>query len=140
MQMMNEVSGVNFSIMDNKKLPSLLEAFKIKGVKLSSIEETAERLSFCVEVQARPGSKRNSITLLDDGVLKVALREKPVEGAANRGVIELFSERLGIAARQIGLVSGEKSKQKRFQFVFLFTAHKGVAYYIEKLEAFLDES
>lgn len=125
--------------MDKKSPPSLVEVLKSKGVKLSSVEESAERLSFCVEVQARPGSKRNSITLLADGVLKVALREKPVEGAANRGVVELFSDRLGIAARQIVLVSGEKSKQKRFQFVFLFTAHKGVAYYIEKLDAFLDE-
>ncbi len=138
--MMKKVSGVNFSIMDKKSTLSLADAFKNKGVKLGSVEESAERISFYVEVQARPGSKRNSITLLADGVLKVALREKPVEGAANRGVVELFSERLGIAARQIGLVSGEKSKQKRFQFVFLFTTHKGVAYYIEKLEAFLDES
>lgn len=126
--------------MDKSSVHPLIQAFQAKGIKLSSVKESLEGVSFCVEVQAKPGAKRTAIALTAEGHLKVTLRERPVEGAANKGVIELFSDRLGIASRQISLVSGEKSKQKRFQFLFLFTAHKAVPYYIEKLEQFLDET
>lgn len=127
--------GANFFIMDNH---SLAQDFIDKGIKISSVKMSGDSLSFCFDVQAKPGAKRTNIEVTSEGVLKVTLRERPVEGAANRGVIELLSERLGLAPRQISLVSGDKSKQKRFQLFFLFTTHKGVPYYREKMQQLLD--
>jgi len=128
-------SGENFFIMDNHPL---LQDFLAKGIKVSSEKIGTESLSFCLQVVAKPGAKRTSITLSEQGALKVTLRERPVEGAANKGVTELLCERLGLPSRQITLISGDKSKQKRFQLLFLFTAHKGVPYYREKLLQLLD--
>ena len=121
--------------MDNHPLA---EDFCLKGIKISSLKMNDEALSFCIEIQAKPGAKRTAIEVTPEGVLKITLRERPVEGAANRGVIELLSDRLGLAPRQISLVSGDKSRQKRFQLLFLFTAHKGVPYYREKFKNLLD--
>jgi len=48
-----------------------------------------------------------------DDALLVRLAAPPVEGAANDALIELLAERLGVARRDVRIVSGDRGRQKR---------------------------
>lgn len=45
----------------------------------------------------------------------IRLAAPPVDGAANEALIAFLSEALGVPRRQITLVSGEKSRDKRLR-------------------------
>lgn len=47
-------------------------------------------------------------------VLAVRLTAPPVEGAANRACRDFLAEALGVKRAQVTLLSGEKSREKRF--------------------------
>ena len=46
------------------------------------------------------------------GALKVAVAAPPERGKANRAVVELLAEAIGLSASAITIVSGETSKDK----------------------------
>ncbi|WP_025270293.1 DUF167 domain-containing protein [Hippea sp. KM1] len=64
-----------------------------------------------LEVKVKPNSKVEQFDF-DGRVLTLKIREKPLEGKANRVVIERIAERLKIAKGCIEIVKGEKSKSK----------------------------
>ncbi len=64
------------------------------------------------DVKVKPDSKRESISF-ENGVIVVKIREKPVEGKANKALIEKLAKTLGIAKSCIEIVGGERSKSKR---------------------------
>jgi len=66
-----------------------------------------------VSVRVHPGASREGIVLLPDGSLDVRLRARAIEGQANAGLIDLLAERLRLRRRDIEIVSGERSRQKR---------------------------
>jgi hypothetical protein len=47
-----------------------------------------------------------------DGVLKVRVAAPAVEGAANVALVRLLADELGLAARDVRIVAGAKSRQK----------------------------
>lgn len=49
---------------------------------------------------------------LGPAALDVAIDARPVEGAANEGIVEYVAELLGLKRRQVQLVAGEKSREK----------------------------
>lgn len=49
---------------------------------------------------------------MHDGRLKIAVTAPPIDGEANAAVIEVLSKTLGIARRQIEIVSGQASRRK----------------------------
>jgi uncharacterized protein (TIGR00251 family) len=65
-----------------------------------------------IEVRVEPRSSKACISGVTGDVLKVKLTAPPVEGEANRQLIEVISEELGIAKRRINIVKGLKSKNK----------------------------
>lgn len=65
-------------------------------------------------VQAQPGARKNAITGLHAGRLKVAVTQAPEKGKANQALIKLLAELLELKRHQIALVSGETSSQKKF--------------------------
>ena len=66
-----------------------------------------------VSVRVHPGASREGIMLLPDGSLDVRLRARAVEGQANAGLLALLADRLGLRRREVEIVSGERSRQKR---------------------------
>lgn len=58
-----------------------------------------------------PRGSRNAIALEGD-VVRVWLRTPPVEGAANKALIELLAARLDVPRRAITLLRGETSRVK----------------------------
>lgn len=62
-----------------------------------------------------PKSSRNEIVGMEGGIVKIKVTAPPVDGLANRAVIELFSKELKIPKKDIAIISGEKSKNKKIR-------------------------
>jgi uncharacterized protein (TIGR00251 family) len=67
-----------------------------------------------VPVRAQAGARRNAIVGVHDGMLRVAVTAAPEKGKANRAIIEVLREALGVSKSAIELLSGETSSRKRF--------------------------
>lgn len=63
-------------------------------------------------VQVQPNAKRSEVLGFENGVLRVKVSAPPVEGKANKGVIELLSKTLGIKKSSIEIQKGATSKRK----------------------------
>jgi uncharacterized protein len=49
---------------------------------------------------------------MHDGAIKIRIAAPPVEGAANRALIDFIAQQLGVAKRAVRLVSGETRRRK----------------------------
>ena len=78
------------------------------------IELTAHEEGCILPVRAQPGARKAGIQGEHSGALKVAVTAPPEDGRANRALIELLREALGLKRSQLELVSGETSRDKRF--------------------------
>ena len=67
--------------------------------------------SFTIDVKVHPRSKKSVVEKNGDGY-KVWVQAAPEKGKANREMIKLLAEHLGLAPSQIRLVRGEKSRNK----------------------------
>jgi uncharacterized protein (TIGR00251 family) len=70
-------------------------------------------------VQVIPRASRNEVEGITGNALKVRVTAPPVEGAANKALIELLAERLKIRKSQIEIVAGWTSRQKVISVVGL---------------------
>jgi uncharacterized protein len=66
-----------------------------------------------LRLRVSPKSRKARIAGEHGGALKLHVTEPPEKGRANEGVIALLAETLGIAEREIELVSGHASHDKR---------------------------
>jgi uncharacterized protein len=65
-----------------------------------------------IYVAAHPGARRQRVDLLEDDVLGVWVRARPVDGQANRAIEVAIASALGLRPRQVRLVVGEISRRK----------------------------
>lgn len=65
-----------------------------------------------VRVRIHPGAKKNVVTGIHDGALKIALTAPPVDGRANEALIAFVAERMRLPRARISLVSGASSRSK----------------------------
>jgi len=70
-----------------------------------------------VSVIAHPNSKKPRVEkdLLEN--LHVYVAQPPLEGKANRAIIEALSKHFNVKKNSIRLLSGEKSKNKLFEII-----------------------
>lgn len=61
----------------------------------------------------QPGAKRTEAAGLHGGRLKIRLAARAVEGAANEALVAFLAEAFGVAKREVRIVAGETSRQKR---------------------------
>jgi uncharacterized protein YggU (UPF0235/DUF167 family) len=64
-------------------------------------------------VQVKPGAAKDSVELLEDGSYLVRLRAKPVDGAANKALIELLSITLNVPKSRISIDRGANARFKK---------------------------
>ena len=69
-----------------------------------------------LEVHAQPGAGRTQITGRYGDALKIRVAVPPEHGRANSALVTLLADQFGVAAKDVELVSGEKSRSKRFRF------------------------
>jgi uncharacterized protein (TIGR00251 family) len=74
-----------------------------------------EHAEGCVlAVRAQPGAKRNGVVGEQNDALKVAVTAPADEGRANKALVEVLAEALGVRKSQVELIVGTKSRDKKF--------------------------
>jgi uncharacterized protein (TIGR00251 family) len=63
-------------------------------------------------VRLHPGAKKNDVTGLHAGAVKISLTAPPVDGRANEALIEFVASLLRIPRARVALVSGMTSRMK----------------------------
>lgn len=71
-----------------------------------------EKKCLTIKIKVEPRSSRAGIVGPYGDALKVKLTSPPVEGKANRELIELLAKEFGIHKKDIEIVSGQSSKNK----------------------------
>jgi uncharacterized protein (TIGR00251 family) len=66
-------------------------------------------------VHAQPGAKRTEVAGLHGDALKVRVAAPALEDRANEALIAYLAERFGVPKRDVNLVGGAKSREKRFE-------------------------
>ena len=64
-----------------------------------------------LNIKVIPNAKKNKI-IEGEGGLKVYLSASPIEGKANKALIDFLSEHFGVKKYQIKIKKGEKSRNK----------------------------
>lgn len=72
-------------------------------------------------VRVHPGARRNEITGIYDGALKISLTAPPAGGKANAALLRFLAAKLGIARSRVELVSGATNRAKVIQIAGLST-------------------
>jgi uncharacterized protein (TIGR00251 family) len=69
-----------------------------------------------IDVRVVPGASRDQVDgEMGDGRLKIRLRAKAVEGAANEALVEFVARRLKLARWAVSIAYGAHSRQKTLQ-------------------------
>jgi uncharacterized protein (TIGR00251 family) len=66
-----------------------------------------------LRIHVQPGAKKTEAAGRHGDALKLRLAAPPVEGKANLALIEFLADAFGVPRRQVTLLSGEKSREKR---------------------------
>ncbi|MGD9330688.1 MAG: DUF167 domain-containing protein [Desulfobacterales bacterium] len=66
-----------------------------------------------IDVRVQPKSSRNAVAGLHDDALKIRLSAPPVEGKANRALIQLIAKLLRCPKSAVTIASGPASRKKR---------------------------
>jgi uncharacterized protein (TIGR00251 family) len=76
-----------------------------------------------IRVFVAPRSSANNVSGEHNGAIKIALTAPPVEGAANRALVEFLAKLLGVPRSAVSLVSGETSRQKTVKALGISVEH-----------------
>jgi uncharacterized protein (TIGR00251 family) len=68
-----------------------------------------------ISVRVKPRSKKSGFEWEADGTLVLKIHEPPVDGRANKTVIERVAELYGIAQSAVRIASGETARTKRVE-------------------------
>ena len=68
-----------------------------------------------ISIHAQPGAKRTEAAGLHGDALKIRVAAPALEDRANDALIEFIAGKLGLAKRDVVLVSGAKSREKRLE-------------------------
>ena len=73
------------------------------------VKETKDGIT--VQVRISPNASKNAI-VRDESGLKIKLTAQPIEGKANKALVEFLSKELRIPKTSFEIVKGETSKEK----------------------------
>ena len=96
------------------------------------ITATADGVS--IRVHAQPGAARSRIAGTHGDALKIQVHARPVEGAANRALVAVLAEALGVRPAAVAVVAGAHGREKR-----LAVAGLDVASACARLAPFVDK-
>ena len=65
-----------------------------------------------IKVYVSPRASSNKVVGIHNGAIKVALTAPPVEGAANRSLVDFLSRALDVPKTSVRIASGESSRNK----------------------------
>lgn len=68
-----------------------------------------------LDLHVQPQARRTEIVGLHGQSLKVRVAAPALDGRANEALLAFVAQRFGVPRRDVTLLSGEKSRQKRLQ-------------------------
>ncbi len=80
-----------------------------------SIQKADDGVIFRVKVQ--PGAVKNEIVEVQGDALKIKISAPPVKGKANRALVDLLAEQLGVKRSEVEIIGGHTSKIKKIKVV-----------------------
>lgn len=80
-----------------------------------NIAKTNTGATFKVRVQ--PGASKNKIVGVQEDAPRVRVSAPPVEGKANKALIQFLAKQLAVKRSQMEILSGHKSKTKTIHIV-----------------------
>ncbi len=79
------------------------------------IIKTATGAMFRVRVQ--PGASKNEIVGVQQDALKIRISAPPVEGKANRALVQFLAEQLAVKRSQVEIMSGHTTRIKTIHII-----------------------
>jgi uncharacterized protein (TIGR00251 family) len=95
--------------MVDEQLPSTINH---QPFNLVSLALTGSRDGVLISVRVKTRARANGIEGARDGVLIIAVKAPPVEGAANAAVLEVLAKALRCAKSTLSIARGTKSRDK----------------------------
>jgi len=68
-----------------------------------------------ISIHAQPGARRTEVAGPHGDSLKIRVAAPALEDRANEALVEFIAKKLGVARRDVALLSGAKSREKRFE-------------------------
>jgi len=65
-----------------------------------------------IDIHLQPGAKRNEIVGFKEGILCAKVTALPQKGQANRALVELMAQTLGIPKSSVDIIRGQSSRSK----------------------------
>jgi uncharacterized protein (TIGR00251 family) len=72
----------------------------------------ASRKVLTIKIKVEPRSSKSGVVGPYGDALKVKLTSPPVEGKANKELIEVLAKAFGVAKKDVEIISGQSSKNK----------------------------
>ena len=73
--------------------------------------------SLIIKIKVEPRSSKSGIVGPYGDALKVKLTSPPVEGKANKELVEVLSKEYGVPKKNIEIISGQSSKNKTVKLI-----------------------
>ncbi len=74
--------------------------------------DNKNKIGLTIKIKVEPRSSKPGIIGLYGDALKVKLSSPPVEGKANKELIEVLAKEFGIHKKDVEIISGQSSKNK----------------------------
>jgi hypothetical protein len=65
-----------------------------------------------LRLRVQPKSSRNDFSVDAEGQFRLAITAPPVDGQANKAVLQVLAKTLGVPKRAVQLISGDTSRNK----------------------------
>jgi uncharacterized protein (TIGR00251 family) len=73
----------------------------------------ADGCGIVLRIHVQPGASRSRVAGVHGDALKVQLRARPIEGAANRELVRVLAAALAVRPGAVTLVAGARGRAKR---------------------------
>lgn len=82
-----------------------------RGTRQIQMSKT-ENITTRIIVEVHPGAKKNAVVRFEDGVWHIKVAAPPIEGKANKALIEFLSDVLDVPKSRITIEKGAASRRK----------------------------
>lgn len=116
-------------------MQKIIDFFQSRDIQVRLDHQKEDQLIIVLPIFGKPGSKVEKLAVDESGNIKVFIKERAVDGAANKGLLKFLSKKFGLSQSSMILDKGQKSKIKKIKMSFSFTKEKDVSYYLKKMES-----
>lgn len=68
-----------------------------------------------ITLYIQPGAKQSRVVGVHDGMPKIAIKARPIDGEANEALITFLADLGGVPKRSIEILSGQTGRTKRLE-------------------------